>query len=129
MQDVTSHLIDSRIGVLIREGVQLYYAFVDGEYVEDATAQRIKARLDGLPVEAAEAPAKTEDSVAGQKAAFRRFVVEVTPKIKVYAGGWQNGVYTAEFYAANGRDAISKARREYRENNDVPASFRVVERD
>ena len=132
MLDVTSHLIDRRIGVLVREGVQLFYAFKDADYFEGATANGVKAWLDGLPAEpaeaAVEASAKTRGSVK-PKHVIRRFVVEVTPKMKVYAGGWQNGVHTAEVYAASGREAVAKARRDYRENNDVPAGFRIVERD
>lgn len=48
MLDVTSHLIDPRIGVLVREGHQLFYACIDGEFPERDTAQEVLDLLHGI---------------------------------------------------------------------------------
>lgn len=52
MLDVTSHLIDPRIGVLVREGKQLFYACIDGEFPERSTAEAVLELLQGGPVAA-----------------------------------------------------------------------------
>lgn len=38
-------VLDPRIGILMREGKHVYYAFVDGQYVENANAAIVMAAL------------------------------------------------------------------------------------
>jgi hypothetical protein len=57
---------------------------------------------------------------------MKTYLVTVTPKMKVYSGGWSNGQYTEEVYAKDANEAIKKARRIYRDNgNDVAATFKA----
>lgn len=53
----------------------------------------------------------------------KTYIVTVTPKYKVYAGSWSNGVYHEEINAFSREDAIYCVRRNYNMNNDVPAKF------
>ncbi len=57
---------------------------------------------------------------------YRYYTVTVTPKFMTYAGTSQFGAYTVDYYAKDGADAISKARRQrFAEDGReaVPAKF------
>jgi hypothetical protein len=64
MLDVVNfpHLKDPRIGVLIREGRQIYYAHINGEFPERDTADEILVLLGVIPAPEPPTVADVDDS-------------------------------------------------------------------
>lgn len=89
--------MDARIGKLIREGKEVFYAVI-GEartYFEGTLAQ-VEVKLD----------------IRKKAIQFRSYVVTVTPKIET----WFQKAYTVEVVAKDANDAVKKARQEYNDN-------------
>lgn len=116
--------MDPRIGVL-NSGV--HYAFVDGYDKPEfrGTREEVEVRLGLRPAPVAKP--KRPRSVY-------LYRVKVTPSVIGYTstgfggGSETHGAYFIEVYAANGKEAISKARKERRDEEGrfaVPATFKA----
>ena len=122
--------MDPRIGILMRAGKEVYYAFVDGYDKPElqGTLEEVERALGirdprALPIDAPErAPARTG------VAAIRTFIVTVTPKQVVYTGNHVESEHEIEIDARTHAKAISQAR-QARSSEDgrygVPAQFRA----
>lgn len=131
MLDVVNfpHLKDPRIGLLIREGRQIYYAHIDGEFPERDTADEILVLLGVIPAPdkasepAARAdyhdenryvlPSITPDLYAHEKAGSRGEWRDFRVKIVNLDISWQAPGYFV-IRAKSKRSAISRAREEMR---------------
>lgn len=114
--------LDPRIGML--NGGR-FYAFLDGYDKPETTGpleeiQRALAALDdGRPVTALVVVAKPVR-------ALRDFAVTITPRVTTYSGSSTIGEHTVTITARTAAEAVSEARRRYREaegRERVPATF------
>ncbi len=129
MLDVVNfpHLKDPRIGVLMREGRQIYYAPIDGEFPERDTADEILVLLGVIPAPAPEpvpavenhdsyryfTPSITPDLYAHEKPGSRGEWRDIRVKIVNIDIPWQAPGYFV-VRAKSKRSAISRAREEMR---------------
>lgn len=131
MLDVVNfpHLKDPRIGVLVREGRQIYYAHIDGEFPERDTADEILVLLGVIPApEKAPEPAPaadyhdnyryhtpsiTPDLYADDKPGTRGEWRDIRVKIVNLDIPWEAPGYFV-VRAKSKRSAISRARKEMR---------------
>ena len=112
---------DPRIGVLMREGRTVYYAFVRG-YGQPATEGSLET------VEAALGLRRRPPGVAGNHAPVRSYVVTVTPKMLTYGSHGVNGPYDVTVLAKSRAEAIQRARRDRwleEGRHGVPATYRA----
>jgi hypothetical protein len=105
--------LDPRIGKL---NSGRFYAFADG-YDKPETVGTLAQveRALGIEFKTMAAPAK-----------LRAYAVTMTPRITVYAGSSVIGEHTSTIVARTAAEAISEARRQYREAEGaerVPATF------
>lgn len=98
--------IDARIGQL---GSGKFYAYANGYNAEPTigTLEEVEVAL-GLKA------AQPKPTATKAKPAARQYEVTVTPKFS----DWRSGQYTTIITAKDRASAISKARREYRDNSD-----------
>lgn len=110
-----SAALDPRIGMVVRGGRKVYYAFVDGydKPAKEGTLAEIEATLGLKP-----APTPTAEKVAASR---KQFEVTVTPKEQRWTGQHQSGEYTVIVSAKTRDEAISKAREQYNFENGRPA--------
>jgi hypothetical protein len=127
MLDVVNfpHLKDPRIGVLIREGRQIYYAHIDGEFPERATADEILVLLGVIPapepapvLDAYDTaryytPSIAPDLYADEKPGTRGAWRDIRVKIVNLDIPWEAPGYFV-VRAKSNRSAISRARKEMR---------------
>lgn len=117
------HPLDPRIGVLIRNGSPVFYAFHLGRSADpkEGTLQEVEAAL-GLSPRAvsspnargkSEVPAKPR-GVAGKN---RRYAVTVTPSVTLYSGSLTFGESVEYVDAISRRDAEKQVRQLLREVN------------
>ena len=119
---------DPRVGLLLREGRVVFYAFVDG-YANPP--------LEG-PLEAVQRALEVSDARRGtgslvRKAkpplrAARSYLVTVTPRFVTYCGSTVNGAYKVEVLAQTREQAIQRARADRRlqeGRHAVPAAYRA----
>ena len=119
------HPLDPRIGVLMRNGAPVLYAFHRGNGADpiEGTLQEVEAAL-GLPPrlplpllvddnENPQAPAKP----LGKLGRIRRYAVTVTPSVTLYSGSLTFGETVEHVDALNRRDAEKQVRQQLREAN------------
>lgn len=130
--------MDPRIGMLMREGTTVHYAFLEGydqpafegtlEAVEEALGLRsagIARRASCQAVPPSESAPRPRRYGAG---GLKDYIVTVTPKYVVYCGSFADKEHEVEVVAANANDAIRQIRKRRREEDGrlvTPASFRA----
>lgn len=117
MTEVNVAAIDPRIGVLMRRGRVVYYAYAHG-YDRPPTEGSLKRVMACLGLRS------RARSVQGA----RVFVVTVTPRWLTYGSHGENGSYTIEVTAPTRDVAIAKARQERRHEEGrygLPAHYRA----
>lgn len=129
--------MDPRIGMLMRAGTTVHYAFVNGydqpafegplEAVEAALGLRAPGTVQHPtaepPVDACARPAKRSPA-----SRLHDYIVTVTPKYVVYCGSFTEQEHEVEVTAATARDAIRLVRKRRREEDGslvTPATFRA----
>ncbi|HBO5514538.1 TPA: hypothetical protein L4559_003431 [Pseudomonas aeruginosa] len=129
------HPLDPRIGVLMRHGAPVFYAFHQGNGADpvEGTLQEVETVL-GLPsrpplqVDANEnpqAPAKPLDKLGR----IRRYAVTVTPSVTLYSGSLTFGETVEHVEALNRRDAEKQVRQQLRDaNGQYGPKYNVVAR-
>lgn len=130
--------MDPRIGMLMREGTTVHYAFLDGydqpafegtlEAVEEALGLRssgIARRSSCQAVPPSESAPRPRRSGAGS---LKDYIVTVTPKYVVYCGSFTEQEHELEVTAATARDAIRQVRKQRRAEDGrhtTPATYRA----
>lgn len=117
--------MDPRIGILQTEQGVVFYAFAHGYDKPETRGSRAEVE-HALGLRAKPAPRKTT---------IKLYQVKVTPAVVGYTstgyggGSETHGAYTVEVYAQNAKEAISKARRQRRDEEGrfaVSATFRAT---
>jgi len=109
--------IDPRIGVLMRQGRVVYYAYANG-YDRPPTEGSLKRVMASLGLR----------SRARDLGHARLFIVTVTPRWLTYGSHGVNGPYVVEVRAPSRAVAIAKVRQERRfeeGRHGVPADYRA----
>lgn len=115
--------LDPRIGVLMRHGAPVFYAFHQGNGADpvEGTLKEVEASL-GLPPR----PPLQADAKVGPPAPVkpmaklgqtRRYAVTVTPTVTLYCGSHTFGETVEHVDALNRRDAEQQVRKQLREEN------------
>lgn len=111
--------MDSRIGMLMRDGQPVYYAFANGhdKPAIEGSLSTVELAL-GLRLSAA----------PSAKPAPRDFDVTVTPRMLTYGSHGTNGTYTVPVVATTHAEAIKQARADRGDQEGrfaVPADYRA----
>lgn len=123
-QCIPAHPIDPRIGMLMRNGAPVFYAFIYGNGNDpfEGTLNEIEHAL-GVPLSPSTsaqcAPTQETYQPARQgNTGLRRYVVTIVPSVVVY--GASGAISTREEYvdARNKREAVQVVRQRLREVND-----------
>lgn len=120
--------MDPRIGVLMREGQHVFYAYTEGYSLPpvEGGLGEVQRALMGAAAAATGTRSGPAPSAA-DRSRLHRYIVEVIPRITVYAGTSTYGSYEVEVTARTSREACSKVRADRRREDGrfvVPASFR-----
>lgn len=121
------HPIDPRIGVLMRNGTHVFYAYTQGysSPALEGTLNEVEAAL-GVPlsdmvptavVVPAPAPVKLKAPKARTKGQLRRYKVTVKPSVILYSGSHTIGESVEYVDASDRRDAIKQVRQQLSEVN------------
>lgn len=97
--------MDARVGILIRDGKQVYYGFIGGIFgglIEKNSPEEVVAALDG---KVSPSPKKTRARAAR---VLHVYIVKITVK---YPSCDDNGT-ELEFFGYNAKDAIASARKQ-----------------
>jgi len=113
--------MDPRIGLICRDGISVYYAFLDGPDKPplEGTLEEVESALGLHPAEQKNVPAKQ---------LLREFIVTVTPSMRVYAGPAALDQYQKSVWACSHAQAIRATREERREiegRHAVSATYRA----
>lgn len=115
--------LDPRIGVLIRNGSPVFYAFHLGNSADpkEGTLQEVEAALGLSPRVLSSANAREKSGVPakprGEAGKNRRYAVTVTPSVTLYSGSLTFGETVEHVDAPNRRDAEQQVRQQLRETN------------
>lgn len=121
--------MDPRIGVLMRQGKHVFYAYTQGYSLPpfEGGLGEVQRALMGAAASSEATGAHSGPPRSAEQARLRRYVVEVIPRMTVYAGTSTYGPYEVEVTARTSREACSKVRADRRREDGrfvVPASFR-----
>jgi len=118
------HPLDPRVGVLMRNGAPVFYAYHQGHGADpiEGTLQEVEAAL-GLPHRLHQ-PLLVDDNEIpqapkplGELGRLRRYAVTVTPSVTLYSGSLTFGETVEHVDALNRRDAEQQVRQQLREAN------------
>lgn len=117
------HPSDPRIGMIIRGGAPIFYAYHQGYTADpiEGTLDAVEAALGISYGHRAESPAapravsQSRTSIASAR--LRRYAVAVSPLITVYSGNQTLGESVEYVFALNRRDAEKQVRQMLRETN------------
>ena len=110
-------VMDPRIGVLVREGISVFYAFMEG-YKDEPYCGSLNdvERALGVPLTPSQPTSSTphiaEPNTAASTASncLRRYAVSVTPVVVAYCGSSTIAGSTEYVYSASRNEAISSVR-------------------
>lgn len=120
--------MDPRIGILMREGKRVFYAYPSGyrEAPVEGSLAKVLASLQALDGSLPGAP--QGDRLAPRSTRIHAYVVTVQPLFTVYSGTATLGTYEVTVNAPNAREACRSVRRDRRLEEGrfaVPAQFRA----
>lgn len=125
-QCIPTHPIDPRIGVLMRNGAPVFYAFIHGNGKDhlEGTLNEIEQAL-GVPLSPCSctnsevAPASEPYQPSwGSNTGLRRYVVTIVPSVVLYGAGGAIGTREEYVDARNKQEAVREVRQRLREVND-----------
>ena len=112
---------DPRIGILMRVGVHVFYAYLSGHGNPpfEGTLAEVERALGVVPASGA-TPPKVISNPKPRKTVeqlSRRYLVSVVPEMVTYSSQHTHGAWSEHLYAESNSKAVSEMRRRIREEN------------
>lgn len=118
-----THPLDPRIGVLVRNGAAVFYAYLNGYEHEpiEGTLNEVESSL-GIALSpaqdiGAERVATPDHNPGRESGGLRLFAVTMTPNVITYGGSHTYGEAVEYVYAKSRADAERQVRQQLRETN------------
>lgn len=112
---------DPRIGFLIRNGVQVFYAFPNGYSLApiEGSLHEVEVALGIDPAHQAtdQGPLESEVPRCSRKEAMRSYDVTIKPSVTLYSGSQTFGETIERIDARNRREAVKTVRQRLRDVN------------
>lgn len=120
--------MDPRIGILIREGRRVFYAYPNGYRAPPVEGSIEKVQRSLLAPSSTSVGTLPGDRRTTKGPRLHAYVVTVSPRITVYAGTCTFGNYEVTVSARNAQEACRMVRKDRRREDGcmvVPAQFRA----